>query len=52
MKHNNDVLLILKRARAKSREEEIAAFGKPIYNRPIVERNRKKYTRKIKHKGV
>lgn len=28
MKHNNDVLLILKRARAKSTKEEIAAFGK------------------------
>lgn len=41
---------ILKAARRQSRNEEIAAHGHPVsYSR--VERSKKTYTRKIKHKG-
>lgn len=41
---------ILKAARRMSRNEEIAAHGHPVlYSR--VERSKKTYTRKIKHKG-
>lgn len=46
---SKDTLAILKAARRKSREDEIAAFGKPICH-VHVERNRKTYTRKTKHK--
>lgn len=46
---SKDTLSILKAARKKSREDEIAAHGKPICH-AHVERNRKTYTRKTKHK--
>lgn len=50
MKKTNDILAALKAARKKSREDEIAAHGKPI-NYASVVRSRKAYTRKVKHKG-
>lgn len=46
----DDILAILKAARKKSRDEEIAAHGKPIYHSNVY-KNKKKYTRKIKHKN-
>ena len=47
---NNDLLLILKAARKESREQEIALYGKPICHANVFE-NKKKYTRKNKHKN-
>ena len=47
---NNDLLLILKAARKESREQEIALYGKPICHANVF-KNKKKYTRKNKHKN-
>jgi len=47
----NDILAALKAARKKSREDEIAAHGKPI-NYSSITKSKKQYTRKIKHKGT
>jgi hypothetical protein len=49
-KKNNDILDALKAARKQSREMEIALYGKPICNSNIY-KNKKKYTRKNKHKN-
>lgn len=46
----NDILAALKAARKKSRDEEIAAHGKPICHSNVY-KNKKKYTRKNKHKN-
>ena len=46
---NNDILLVLKAARKQSRETEIAMYGKPICHCNVY-KNKKKYTRKNKHK--
>jgi hypothetical protein len=43
-------LAALKAARKQSREMEIAAYGKPICHANIY-RNKKRYTRKSKHKN-
>jgi len=51
MKKTDDILLALKAARKKSREDEIAAHGKPI-NYSSVSKSKKQYTRKVKHKGT
>jgi len=48
-KINKETLAIIKAARRQSREEEIAAHGKPI-NHNKVEVSKKAYTRKVKHK--
>ena len=47
---NKDLLLILKAARKQSRDNEIALFGKPICHANVF-KNKKKYTRKDKHKN-
>lgn len=47
---NKDLLLILKAARKESREQEIALYGKSICHSNVY-RNKKKYTRKNKHKN-
>lgn len=47
---NKDLLLILKAARKESRDNEIALFGKPICHANVF-KNKKKYTRKNKHKN-
>lgn len=47
---NNDLLLILKAARKECREQEIALYGKSICHSNIY-KNKKKYTRKNKHKN-
>jgi hypothetical protein len=49
VKTKSDILQALKAARKKSREDEIALYGKPIC-RTNVYTNKKKYTRKNKHK--
>ena len=49
MDKKKDILLILKAVRRSNREEEIRKYGKCINYTSIV-KNRKKYTRKIKHK--
>lgn len=41
---------IIKTIRRKNREEEISLYGKQIYFRSLIERNRRLYTRKTKHK--
>ena len=41
----------IKASRRGSREAEIELYGRPISFRKIF-RNRKKYTRKIKHKDI
>ena len=46
---NNDILLALKAARKASREQEINVYGKPICHTNVY-KNKKKYTRKAKHK--
>lgn len=46
---DRQILDELNAVKARLREDEIAGHGKPI-SCPVVERNRKKYTRKIKHK--
>lgn len=51
MKKTDDILLALKAARKKSREDEIAAHGKLI-NYSSVSKSKKQYTRKVKHKGT
>lgn len=38
-------IAIVKTARRKSREEEIQAYGKQIYFRTLVQKNKKKYDR-------
>ncbi|MBQ6790569.1 MAG: hypothetical protein IJQ20_05925 [Paludibacteraceae bacterium] len=50
MKRKNDILAALKAARKQSREMEIATYGKPICHANIY-RNKKRYTRKSKHKS-
>lgn len=47
---NNDILDALKAARKHSREIEIALYGKPICHTNVY-KNKKKYTRKNKHKN-
>ncbi len=47
--NKKDALSALKALRRKNREDEIRLHGKPL-PRTIVERNRKQYTRKQKHK--
>lgn len=47
----DDILAALKAARKKSREDEIAAHGKPI-NYSSVVKSKKAYTRKVKHKKI
>jgi len=47
---NNDILAALKVARKQSREMEITLYGKPICHSNIY-KNKKKYTRKNKHKN-
>ena len=47
---NNDILATLKAARKQSREMEIALYGKPICHTNVY-KNKKKYTRKNKHKN-
>lgn len=48
---NNDILLAaLKAARKQSREMEIVLYGKPICHTNVY-KNKKKYTRKDKHKN-
>ena len=51
MKKTDDVLLALKAARKKSREDEITAHGKPICYTSVV-KSKKQYTRKRKHKNI
>jgi len=46
----NDILEVLKSARKQSREMEIALYGKPICHSNVY-KNKKKYTRKNKHKN-
>ena len=41
---------IIKAVRRKNREEEISLYDKQIYFRSLIERNRRLYTRKTKHK--
>ncbi|MBQ2176721.1 MAG: hypothetical protein II453_17315 [Alphaproteobacteria bacterium] len=50
MKLDKDILLALKAARKNSRELEIALYGKPICHSNVYT-NKKKYTRKRKHKN-
>ena len=51
MKNNDDIMtLTLKAVRKKNREDEIKYFGKPI-SYCTVFKNKKKYSRKIKHKN-
>ncbi len=45
-----ETLLALKLFKKQRRDEEIAQFGHTV-NHATVERNRKKYTRKTKHKN-
>ena len=47
---NNDILAALKAARKASREMEIALYGKSICHSNVY-KNKKKYTRKNKHKN-
>jgi len=47
----NDIMIsALKAVRRENREQEIALYGKTLCLMNVV-RNRKKYTRKCKHKG-
>lgn len=46
---NIEILNAIKR---KRREDEIKSFGRLISFRTIIERNKKRYTRKVKHKSV
>lgn len=46
---NKDTIRIIKAMRRQRREEEIAAFGKPLKHTNVV-RSKKLYTRKLKHK--
>ena len=46
---NNDILLALKAERKQSRDAEIALYGKPICHANVYI-NKKKYTRRAKHK--
>lgn len=46
-----ETLLALKLFKKQRRDEEIARFGHAV-NHATVERNRKKYTRKTKHKNA
>lgn len=47
---SNDIILALKAARKQSRDAEIALYGKPICFSNVY-KNKKKYTRKAKHKN-
>ena len=49
-KENKTLLEALKAARKQSREMEIALYGKPICHTNVY-KNKKKYTRKDKHKN-
>jgi hypothetical protein len=49
-KENKTLLEVLKAARKQSREMEIALYGKPICHTNVY-KNKKKYTRKDKHKN-
>ena len=49
-KENKTLLEALKAARKQSRETEIALYGKPICHTNVY-KNKKKYTRKDKHKN-
>ena len=49
-KENKTLLEALKAARKQSREMEIALYGKPICHTNVY-KNKKKYTRKSKHKN-
>ena len=44
----DDMIKSLKQARKLAREQEIALYGKPICH-SMVEKNKKKYSRKRKH---
>ncbi len=46
----DNILLALKAARKQNRDAEIAIFGKPICHANVY-KNKKKYTRKTKHKS-
>ena len=48
----NNILAILKASRKRAREEEIAMFGKQISMLSFCYKNKKKYSRKIKHKSI
>ena len=48
---NNTNLDLLKSVKSKSRQEEINNYGKLISFRKSVIRNKKKYSRNIKHKS-
>ena len=52
MKGKDINIEILNALKCKRREEEIRDFGKQISFRPLITKNKKKYTRKIKHKSV
>jgi len=47
---NHDMILALKQFKKNRREQEIALYGHSI-NRPVVFKNKKKYSRKKKHKS-
>ena len=47
--NKKDALLALKALRRINREDEIRRYGKPL-PRVVVQRNRKRYNRKHKHK--
>lgn len=47
--NKKDVISVLKAVRRANREEEIRLHGKPL-PRTVVQRNKKKYTRRTKHK--
>lgn len=49
-KENKTLLEALKAARKQSREIEIVLYGKPICHTNVY-KNKKKYTRKDKHKN-
>lgn len=48
--NKNDAISVLKAVRRANREEEIRLHGKPL-PRIVIQRNKKKYTRKTKHKA-
>lgn len=48
--NKNDAISVLKAVRRANREEEIRLHGKPL-PRTVIQRNKKKYTRKTKHKA-
>lgn len=48
--NKKDVLSVLKAVRRENREQEIRLHGHPL-PRVQIQRNKKRYTRKTKHKG-